>query len=46
VKPILEYGATTWALYIYKDITIVEKVQRHAAKFVFEISANKLAYTT
>ena len=35
VKPVLDYAATVWSPYIQKDIDMVEQVQRHAARFIF-----------
>ena len=35
VKPVLDYAATIWSPYTQKDIDMVEQVQRHAARFIF-----------
>ena len=35
VKSILDYAATVWLPNTQKDIDMVEQVQRHAARFIF-----------
>lgn len=35
IKPILEYACVVWAPYTDKDISLIESVQRRAARFVF-----------
>ena len=47
MKSILDYAAIVWSPYIQKDIDMVEQVQRHAARFIFNnyshlASANKM----
>ena len=34
VRPILEYSSTVWSLFTKKNITMIESVQRRAARFV------------
>ena len=34
VRPILEYACTVWASHTQKNISIIEAVQRHAARYV------------
>ena len=34
VRPILEYACTVWAPHIQKNISTIEAVQRHAARYV------------
>jgi len=34
VVPTIEYGSTVWDPHLHKDINKVEKIQRHAARFV------------
>ena len=35
VQPIVEYSATVWSPYTVQDITKLEKVQRRAARYIF-----------
>ena len=34
VRPILEYASSVWCLHLTKDVSHVESVQRHAARWV------------
>ena len=35
MRPLLEYASCTWSLWLKQDILELEKVQRHAASFVY-----------
>ena len=43
VRPILEHSSTVWSPFTKKNITMIEAVQRQAARFVTNIIMTKQA---
>ena len=44
IRPLLEYAAPAWSSHLHRDIDILEKVQKRAARYVG--LWNQFGYTT